>query len=140
MLRLVVDTNVLVAALTNPGGSAARIVQAWRAGEVQMVGSSATLREADLVLSGRWLARVAGDEEVAKIRRDLAERVLHVKAADLPELNLSDDSDRRLAEAAVSGDVDYLVTADRELLALGRKGRTRIVKPSELAGLLSRSR
>jgi uncharacterized protein len=139
VLRIVIDANVLVAALTHPTGSAARIVRAWRAGELQVVGSQATLREADAVLSGRWLTRVVGDQRVSELRGDLAERMLVVEPAPLPDMGLRDGGDHRLAEAAVSGGADYLITADRELLALGTRAPTEIVKPSDFVRLLSRA-
>jgi predicted nucleic acid-binding protein len=48
-VRVAIDTNLLVAALTKPRGTSARIVQAWRDGEIEIVVSEATLREAQLV-------------------------------------------------------------------------------------------
>ncbi len=43
-LRIVIDTNVLVAALTNWSGAAARIVDAVVEGRLEVVSSEATLR------------------------------------------------------------------------------------------------
>ena len=47
-LRAIVDTNLLVGALARPGGSSARILDRWRAGDFEHVASTATLREAEL--------------------------------------------------------------------------------------------
>ena len=38
-MRIAIDTNVLVAALTRRGGRSARIVDAWLAGEIEVVAS-----------------------------------------------------------------------------------------------------
>ncbi len=56
-VRIAIDTNVLIAAVTRPGGRSARLVDAWLAGEIEAVASEATVREAELVLGGRWLRR-----------------------------------------------------------------------------------
>ena len=46
-MRIVIDTNVLIAALTHPSGSGARVVSAWLEGRLEVVSSEATLREAE---------------------------------------------------------------------------------------------
>jgi hypothetical protein len=49
-MRIAIDTNVLIGALTNPRGESARLVRAWREGRLEVVASEATVREAELVL------------------------------------------------------------------------------------------
>jgi predicted nucleic acid-binding protein len=57
-MRLAIDTNCLISALVNSSGTCAWIVSAWLDGRVEAVASEATVREAELVLGGRWLARM----------------------------------------------------------------------------------
>jgi predicted nucleic acid-binding protein len=42
-----------------------------------------------------------------------------------------DPSDNRILECAQAAEVDFLVSGDEHLLALGRLGRTRIVSASD---------
>ncbi len=49
MLKLVIDTNVLVASLF--GGSAGRLVEAWREGKVALCVTPAVLREYENILT-----------------------------------------------------------------------------------------
>jgi predicted nucleic acid-binding protein len=51
-MRIAIDTNVLIAALTYPRGTSARIVDAWLDGRMEVVASNATVREAELVRGG----------------------------------------------------------------------------------------
>ena len=48
----------------------------------------------------------------------------------------SHPEDDLVVSAAISGDVDFLVTGDKDLLALRRHGGIRIVSPREFVELL----
>ncbi len=63
-IRIAIDTNVLVAALTNSSGAAARIVDAWVEDRLEVVSSEATLREAELILDSRWLRRLVPSDMI----------------------------------------------------------------------------
>ncbi len=138
-MRIVVDTNVLVAALTRPTGSAAQIARAWREGRVELVVSEATLREAELVLGGRWLHRLATAREVEGLLQDLRGRAVRVSPQSAVDLDLKDEGDRRLVEAAVAGDAAYLITADREVLRSRGYAGTEFVTPTEFLEVLGGS-
>lgn len=120
---MVVDTNSLVAALTRPQGSSARILDLWREGRIELLATPETLREAELVLGGRWLARMTQRGAVDSLLGELREKTLVVEAPTIPGLKLKDRGDRDLVAAAVHGGAQYLVTADRELLEMrGHQG------------------
>lgn len=133
-MRIAIDTNVLIGALTNPRSASARVVRAWREGRVEVVASPATIREAELVLGGGWLARVASREAVSRLLDDLRRRTMMVEAPKpITDLPLKDEGDLRLVEAAVSGGAAYVVTTDRELLSHRGYGGTEFVTASEFA-------
>lgn len=136
MIRVVIDTNSLVAALVKPAGSSARLLELWRADELELVGSNETLREARLVISGRWLERLASKEAVESLIAELEAHTIIVAAPVLPELTLKDEGDRRLVEAAAAGAADYLVTADREVLLMRGYGPTEFLGVSQLLSRL----
>jgi putative PIN family toxin of toxin-antitoxin system len=131
-VRIAIDTNVLIAALTRPNGRSARLVEAWLAGEVENVASEATLREAELVLGAGWLARMTSREEVASLLEALRTRSVWVEApAPIRDLRMKDEGDVRLVETAVSGGAEYVVTTDREFLSHRGYGNVEIVTPAE---------
>ena len=47
MIRVVVDTNVLISALLKAGSGPARIVTLWQAGELALIVSPETIDEVD---------------------------------------------------------------------------------------------
>ena len=131
-LRIVIDTSVLVAALTNPSGRAARIVDACLKGRLDVVCSEATLREAELVIDSQWLRRLAPTGRIDKILKYIRTRSILVQGATIKGLPLKDEGDRRLVEAAVEGGATYLVTADAELLRYRGHGGTEFVTATQL--------
>ena len=136
-LRAIVDTNLLVGALARPGGSSARILDHWRAGGFEPVASAATLREAELVVGARWVARIADAGARDALLAELRARSVMVDAPVLDELTLKDAGDRRLVEAAHAGGASYLVTADREVLLMRGYGAVEFVTSGEFLRALS---
>ena len=136
-LRAIVDTNLLVGALARPGGSAARILDHWRARDFEHVASSATLREAELVVGARWVTRIADGGARDALLAELRERSLLVQAPVIDELTLKDAGDRRLVEAAQAGGARYLVTADREVLRMRGYGSIEFLTAGEFLAVLA---
>ena len=131
-LRIAIDTSVLVAALTKSGGRAAKVVDAWLEGRLEVVCSEATLREAELVLDSQWLRRLAPRDRIDSILKCFRTRSIRVRGAPIKGLPLKDEGDRRLVEAAVEGGATYLVTADAELLRYRGHGGTEFVTARQL--------
>ncbi len=134
-LRIAIDTNVLVAALTNSGGAAARIVDAWVDDRLDVVSSEATLREADLILDSQWLRRIVPRGRIDALLDLLSTRSIRVRATPIEGLPLKDEGDRRLVEAAIQGGASYLITADAELLKYRGYRATEFIKPTDFLKL-----
>lgn len=116
-MRGVLDPNVLIAALLSPDGAPARLLERWRAGELELVVSEALLAELERALAYAKLRRriPAGDAAafVALLRR--AARVVPDPASPpARSADAGDDYLLALAEAARA----VLVSGDRHLLAL----------------------
>ena len=97
-----------------------------------VVSSSATLRDAELVLSGAGLARLSSRHDVETLLEELRTRTVQAEGRAAPNIRLKDQGDLRLVEAAVAGGAGYLVTADRELLLQRGYESTEFVTPGEL--------
>jgi putative PIN family toxin of toxin-antitoxin system len=119
-LRVVLDTNVLVSGLAYPGSIPGHIVTLWLHGGLDVVLSRYILDEKARVLPR--LSRIQlSDNEI----RDLIDSLMFL--ADVIEPNAQQDADLRdvadqqvLATLRASQAV-YLITADRDLLALREK-------------------
>jgi putative PIN family toxin of toxin-antitoxin system len=127
-LRVVLDTNVLVSGLAYPGSVPGRIVTAWRQGGLEVVPSRYILDELVRVL--RRLPRV---QLTAAEIRDLADSFMFladvVEPRGAEDVDLRDPADQPVLLTLQAAKADYLVTGDKDLLALA--GRYPILAPAE---------
>ncbi len=118
-MRVVLDVNVLVAALLSSGGPPARIVEAWREGAFEVVVSPLLIAE---------LERTAGYDRIRQRLPDGAVQALietlrgeAIVLGDPPpgpaRVPADRDDEYLVALAATAGAL--LVSGDRHLLALG---------------------
>jgi putative PIN family toxin of toxin-antitoxin system len=119
-LRVVLDTNVLVSALAYPGSIPGRILSAWREGGLNLVLSRYILDEMVRVLP--QLPRITLTP--AEIR-DLADSFLFmaeiVEPSTEPDETLRDQADQLVLGTLRAAQADYLITGDKDLLALGEQ-------------------
>lgn len=115
-MRVVLDSNIYVSALTLPGGRADTALTAALAGHYVALLSEPILGEILRVL-GRKFSR--DREELARAALFLTELAEHVS----PRVRLSvlgDDPDNRILECAMEGGADLIVTGDQAMLRLGK--------------------
>lgn len=127
-LRVVLDTNVLVSGLAYPGSVPGRIVAAWRQGGLEVALSRYILDELVRVLPRLPRIRMTSAEI-----RDLADSFMFLADIVEPEgahdVNLRDPADQPVLLTLLAAKADYLVTGDKDLLALAKQYP--ILSPSE---------
>ena len=133
-MRAILDANILLSALLSPLGSPAKILETWERKLFTLVACEELVSELREV-AGRPFFR-------ARLRADVAE-VLAISIQDLASYckDLAsgsvapDPKDSYLLLLAEAGQAAFLVTGDKELLALGRYKTTRIVSAREFAAM-----
>ncbi len=127
-MRVVLDTNVLVSGLAYPASVPGSIVNAWKQGGLELVLSRYILDEMTRVLPK--LKRIA--LSAAEIR-DLADSFMFmaeiVEPSAKKEKALRDAADQQVLGTLLAAKADYLITGDKDLLALATKYS--IVTPAE---------
>lgn len=120
--RVVLDTNIALSALVFAGGSPALIRAAWRSGSITPLASAATISELILALTYPKFALSRTEQgELLGDYLPMCESVVIPGPLDhLPRCR--DPHDQIFLELAESGKAKWLVTGDRDLLAL--RGRT----------------
>lgn len=124
-MRIVLDTNVLIDALTDESNVQSKLVDAVIDGEIEAVYTLAVKREYELIRDR--MARSAGD---MKRINDLLAAVAMVNPGAIP-VRPDDDEDSKFIAAATGGQADVLVTSDRHLLQLGEFRQISVMTPSE---------
>ena len=135
-MRVILDTNVLVAALMAAGGPPHQLLEAFLNDGFTLITSNAQIEEFSRVT--RYPA-IRGRIHPAQAGRLLnAVRSLSVLLEKLPAATVSrDPHDDYLFAMAVAGAADYLVTGDKAgVLALRRHGKTQIVTARRLVAIL----
>ena len=131
-LRVVLDTNVLLSGIAYPTSVPGKIVTAWRHAAIEVLLSIWILDELR-----RVLPKLAKRHGLSAAEIDDLIDVLSIQAAliePLPsaDVNLRDVNDQpvlgTLVAALATSGVDYLVTGDKDLLALAQ--RCSIVTPA----------
>ena len=132
-LRVVLDTNVLLSGVAYPASVPGKIMAAWRHGSVEVLLSAYIPDELRRVLPrlahrhGLTLAEIEDLVDVLSIQAEVIEPLPGVE----PDLRDVDDQPvlgTLLAALKTSG-VDYLITGDKDLLALAE--RYPIVDPAK---------
>ena len=127
-LRVVLDTNVIISGLTYPASIPGCIVTAWRQGTLDVVISRHILDEMKRVLPKMRKSPWRGDE-----LRDLIDSLMFLVDILEPDTQLEpglrDVSHQPVLATFRVAQADYLITGDKDLLALARTYP--IVTPAE---------
>lgn len=126
-MRVVVDTNVLVSGVAYPQSIPGRIVSLWRDGGLDVVLSRYILDE-----TARVLPRLSRVKLSAGEVRDLVDSLMFladiVEPEETKDQRLRDAADRLVLGTFLAAGARYLITGDKDLLALA--DRYAIVTPS----------
>jgi putative PIN family toxin of toxin-antitoxin system len=108
-LRIVLDTDVLIAAVVKPRSYSARVLRMVREGEVGLAVDERILREYRRILR-HFRFRLSAEEAEALVK-ELGEKALRVTPTTRVR-GLPDAGDVPFVEVALAAEVDALVTAN----------------------------
>jgi len=117
MLRVTVDTNILVSGLNFLRSKPFEFLELARTGKINVTVSGAILNEMEEVLRRKFAWT---DQEIADGRRYVKTIARTVTPAVRLDVIKEDPPDNRILECAVSAGSCYIVTGDKDLLRLGR--------------------
>lgn len=132
-MPLILDTNVLLGALTSPYGPPNTIYRAWRAARFELVTSTAQLDELRRVSRYPKLKSILPAHRIGTMVNNMQRAIVLDALPPWPEdIEVNDPNDAFLLAMALISQADYLVTGDRRagLLQRGNLGCTRIVTPA----------
>ena len=140
-LHAVVDTNVIVSALIRPAGAAGILMRRLREGAFTAVFSPELIDEIAAVLCHpkirtKYRTNPKDFEDIAALfalRGDLVTCEERIRLCRDPD-------DDFLLETAVSGNADYLVTGDEDLLSLKKLRQIKILKPAPFLAILEKTK
>jgi putative PIN family toxin of toxin-antitoxin system len=137
VIPVVVDTNVLVAAVRSSGGAARQIIRGCLRGAYEPLFGPALLAEYEYaILSPRLPASLASERDRCDILAALAAVGRWVNVYYLWRPNLHDEADNHLVELAVAGGATAIVTYNVRDLTRGELlfPSVRVLRPSAFLG------
>jgi uncharacterized protein len=126
-LRVVLDTNVLVSGVAYPKGIPSRIIEAWFSGGLDVVLSDYILQETLRILP-KFPSVPLNPAELRELIDGFRARAAMVEPEMVIEPALRDAADQQVLGTLRASRADYLITGDKDLLALG--DRYPIVTPA----------
>ena len=136
-MRVVLDTNILVAALLTRGTPPDKLYEAWRDGRFQLASCERQLEEINRVSRRAFFKERLPPGAAGRMVNDI--RALALMCDPLPKVGGSPDPDDDflLATAQAAG-AEFLVTGDKSgLLALKKRGVTTILTAKALLDRLT---
>ncbi len=131
--RFVFDANVLVSGLLTPKGhSRQALTKADRNGFILQ--SSETFAELEQVIYRARFDKYLTDEERKQFLRDLLAKSIHVSITE-SITECRDPKDDKYLELAVSGEADYIVSGDQDLLIMHPFRDIPILRPAEFLAI-----
>ncbi len=133
--RVVLDTNNLISGIFFENGTEARVLEEALAGRAKLLASLETLQELQETVSRPKFQLSLS--EVLTIFQLVVSRCEIILAPPKAKVKCRDPDDQKFLDCAIAGKADFLVTGDRDLLIMGRVGRTKIVTAAELIRILT---
>jgi len=111
-VRILLDTNIVIAGFLSPKGPPGRLVRAWLQGRFELVTSREQLRELARVLNYEHLRSRINTAAAREFLENID--VLAVIATNLPRLEVSPDpADNVILASGVAGRADLIVSGDK---------------------------
>lgn len=135
MLRVVLDTNVLISAI-GWRGNPRKVLALCIEGKLNLMQTQETSKELERVLQRPKFNFIPREK-----KRELLQHLTLISTKVTPKENVEvireDPEDNKFLDCAVAGKADYIVSGDQHLLELNEHEGIKIVTASELLKVLS---
>lgn len=131
-IKVVVDTNLFVAANYNPNSASAQIVNMIARRDLIFIWSEPIAKEIRKMLDNAQVKDKFKKKVESKMLRPEHCVEPHVRVKEVKE----DPDDNKFLEAALEGGADYIITSDQHLLRLGSFQDIPIFTPSNFWKLI----
>jgi hypothetical protein len=139
MPKVIIDTNLFVSAFLKETAISRSLLNEWKKGSFVLIISEPILEEIVKVLSRPRIMNLTkiSKGEIRELANLLIERAEIVKPKRKFYL-ARDPKDNMFLEAAFAGKADYLVTGDKDLLALKKFRKTKIINTRDFLNRLKK--
>lgn len=133
-MKVVFDTNILIAAFLTEGLCSALLIRA-RKHDFDLILSDEILREFKGILTKKLKISSSDIFEITDIITEAASEILH-KVSSTPRV-CRDPNDDMIIACAVDAEANYIVTGDQDLLTLKKFKKITILNPRNFETLFT---
>ena len=137
MISVILDTNIVISALINPGNASAIIEDYILNEKIRLVLSTPLLSEYHDVVRREKFKRIEGFVQYADILLDRLTELADFYEPEIILQILADDPDNRLLELALTSNANYLITGNTKDFTMEIFQKTAIVNPATFIQLLT---
>lgn len=140
-IRAIVDTNVVLSGFISHRGPPSKIIDAWIQNDFMPIVSPALIKEYNAVLQYDRIQKYLGNKfqtaqktlkaMLSKAEKTFSKEVIHL---------FKDTHDDMLIEAAISGEANFIVSGDREVLEVQKYKTIEIISADSFFKLLCNER
>ncbi|MBU1203706.1 MAG: putative toxin-antitoxin system toxin component, PIN family [Nanoarchaeota archaeon] len=128
-MRVVLDTNVFISGIFWEGNYCSQIIDLWKNKEFILLTSFPIIKE---LINSLGSFKVSISEEMTK---EWIEMIIKNAIILEPEMKLNvvkkDSDDNKFIETAVTGNANYIISQDNNLLNIGKYQDIRILTPKQ---------
>lgn len=141
MVKVVMDTNIIVSATIAKQGNEAKALDAWRDEKVELIISPQILEEMGRVLFYRRIRKQSWmtEKEIREFLFELANAATITPGLLKLKKVVKHSPDNKFLIAAVEGKADYIVSGDRHLRELGSYRGIKIAPTGEFLRILKQA-
>jgi hypothetical protein len=139
MIKIVVDTNIVVSAYLVPGGKPDKIISLARAGKIDIFLSPQIFKEIERILLSPKLRKIhkTTPEETSRFIEAFKEVIIITPGILEVDVVSDDPDDNKILACAIEGRVDYVVSGDHHLTNLQSFKGIPIINPDMFLKKLS---
>lgn len=135
VLRVVLDTNLLVSYLLTQGKTMSRIINYWKNGDIAVIVSPAIVEElVEVVQRPRLRQQMVADPKI--LIELLSFEAMHINGNLALPGSSRDPKDDKFLACAVEGEAAYIVSGDEDLLSLKKFQGVSIIRPAAFVELI----
>jgi len=130
-MKIVIDTNLLIASYFNKQSSSHKILGLVKKGELEMPWTNQIKDEADFILGNILRSMKKSKKEKQQILDEIFNPKDEVKDPPKVDIIKEDPSDNKFLACAQKAKADYIISNDSDLLTVKEYKGVQILTPSE---------
>lgn len=136
MLKIVIDTNIIVSALIKPGSSPELIILMILNDQASLYISHDIFQEYDQVLSRGKFGKYLNSKSIKSFLSEIKHRAIKIRPQTTVQVVKEDPADNKFLECALEAKADFFITGNKRHFPFKKFHETRIVTPAEFLSMM----